>query len=352
MEVEIVGKTDVGLQRDANEDSFGILKSKRLVVVCDGMGGHAAGEVASRCAVETLLSLYKDVELLGLAGDAIELSPDLSEEARFLVTSIRIANTRIYLMSESDLRLSGMGTTIVAAVFSGGSITISHVGDSRAYRIRENSLSQLTVDHSLVSELLASGRITQKEAEDYPNRNIITRALGVRERVRVDVREQCVEAGDLFLLCSDGLTGIVKETEILRIITDSDGDLDTIADRLISAANEGGGGDNITCVLARVTSVTEKNVLHVGATTLTVPEERDSEFAAQRIVSDALESISEGAVGNSSGADDADSAPPKSRRFPGLLIICLVAAVMMILMAYVTDVAGTREALSRIFGPG
>ncbi len=350
MKVEIIGKTDVGLQRDANEDSFGILESKRLAVVCDGMGGHAAGEVASRCAVDTLLSLYKGAEIPDAAGDAFELSPELSEEARFLVSSVRIANTRTYLMSEADPRLAGMGTTIVAAVFSGGSITISHVGDSRAYRIRKNSLSQLTVDHSLVSELLASGRITQEKAGEYPNRNIITRALGVRERVRVDVREQCVEAGDLFLLCSDGLTGMVKETEILRIITDSDGDLDTMADRLIAAANEGGGGDNITCVLARVTSVTEKDVHDVEMTTLTVPEERDSELAAQRIVSDALESMPEGMAGNSSGADDADSAPPKSRRFPGLLIICLVAAVALILLAFVADVTGTREALSRMFG--
>ena len=228
------GRTDAGRVRRRNEDSF--VLDPPIFAVADGMGGAQAGEVASRLAAAAFREYH----------DADRLEPAERVEA-----IIQEANRRIYERARTDAEASGMGTTVTAAILTNGRVSIGHVGDSRAYRIRENELEQLTEDHSLVADLMRSGRLTPEEADAHPQRSVITRALGTDAEVDVDKVTVDVEPGDVFLLCSDGLTTMVPEEEILRIAQEA-GTLDEIARGLVRAANSGGGEDNITVVLFRV----------------------------------------------------------------------------------------------------
>ena len=225
--------TDTGRQRRANEDS--LLARSPLFVVADGMGGAQAGEVASRIAV--------DVFEKGL-GDAGEPESDLAERAN-------AANARIHELSHSNAEQAGMGTTLTAVYVAPEEIAIAHVGDSRAYRLRDGELLRLTDDHSLVDELMRQGKITPEEAVDHPQRSVITRALGPEPVVEIDTRSYPARANDVYLLCSDGLTTMVPEkrlSEILRL----NPRLRDAGEALIAAANEAGGRDNITVVLFRL----------------------------------------------------------------------------------------------------
>jgi len=228
------GRTDAGRVRRRNEDSF--VLDPPIFAVADGMGGAQAGEVASRLAAAAFREYH----------DADRLEPAERVEA-----IIQEANRRIYERARTDAEASGMGTTVTAAILTNGRVSIGHVGDSRAYRIRNGELAQLTEDHSLVADLMRSGRLTPEEADAHPQRSVITRALGTDAEVDVDKVTVDVEPGDLFLLCSDGLTTMVPEEEILRIAQEA-GTLDEIARGLVRAANSGGGEDNITVVLFRV----------------------------------------------------------------------------------------------------
>ena len=228
------GRTDAGRVRRRNEDSF--VLDPPLFAVADGMGGAQAGEVASRLAAAAFREYH----------DADRLEPAERVEA-----IIQEANRRIYERARTDSEASGMGTTVTAAILTNGRVSIGHVGDSRAYRVRDGELEQLTEDHSLVADLMRSGRLTPEEADAHPQRSVITRALGTDAEVDVDMTTVDVEPGDLFLLCSDGLTTMVPEEDILRIAQES-GSLDEIARTLVRAANSGGGEDNITVVLFRV----------------------------------------------------------------------------------------------------
>ena len=228
------GRTDAGRVRRRNEDSF--VLDPPLFAVADGMGGAQAGEVASRLAAAAFREYH----------DADRLEPAERVEA-----IIQEANRRIYDRARTDSEASGMGTTVTAAILTNGRVSIGHVGDSRAYRVRDGELEQLTEDHSLVADLMRSGRLTPEEADAHPQRSVITRALGTDAEVDVDMTTVDVEPGDLFLLCSDGLTTMVPEEDILRIAQES-GSLDEIARTLVRAANSGGGEDNITVVLFRV----------------------------------------------------------------------------------------------------
>jgi len=288
MNITIIGRTDVGQQRKLNEDSFGILDSKLLAVVCDGMGGHAAGEVASATAVDTILNLHRDPELPSCSEQAYNLETDFTREGQDLAVAIRVANSRIYGKASADSNLTGMGTTVVAAVLHDGIVSICHVGDSRAYRIRSGVLKQITSDHSWVGELIEAGQMTKEEARDFPNRNVITRALGVRERVRVDIFEDRLYEGEIFLLCSDGLVECVTDEKILSIITRSGSDLAVAADNLIAAANDGGGHDNITCALIRVNGL-DGDETDLSPRTFTFPDETDSELEADRAICEYLD---------------------------------------------------------------
>jgi PPM family protein phosphatase len=231
--VEHAGRSDVGRQRSANEDDF--VLAPPFFAVADGMGGAKAGEVASAMATEVF------------EGESDSGEPAEAQLARML----REANKRIHDLAVADESHRGMGTTLTAAKVTGDEISLAHVGDSRAYRMRDGELEQLTKDHSLVAELERSGQITPEAAEHHPQRSIITRALGPEPEVEVDTYTVTGREGDLFLLCSDGLTSMISDEEIGSILRSADS-LDAAADALVRAANQSGGRDNITVVLFRV----------------------------------------------------------------------------------------------------
>jgi protein phosphatase len=228
--------TDTGLQRRANEDS--LLVRSPLFVVADGMGGAQAGEVASRVAVETFSAGLEH------GGD-----PQGS-----LTRQVRQANARINELSHQRAEHAGMGTTITAVYVGGEEVTVAHVGDSRAYCLREGELLRLTDDHSLVDELIKQGRLTPEEAEEHPQRSVITRALGPEPAVEVDVRSLRARPGDVYLICSDGLTTMVDEEQLSELLA-SHPRLRDAGEALIAAANAAGGKDNITVVLLRLEEV-------------------------------------------------------------------------------------------------
>jgi serine/threonine protein phosphatase PrpC len=234
--IEQAGRTDVGRQRSANEDS--LVVRPPLFAVADGMGGAKAGEVASAVAV-----------------DAVEGAQESSEpiEAQ-LANIVRDANRRIYDLAVADESRRGMGTTLTLAKLHGDEVSLAHVGDSRAYRLRGGELEQLTRDHSLVAELERSGQITPEAAEHHPQRSIITRALGPEPDVEVDTYTLAGRDGDVFLICSDGLTSMISDDEVASILR-SAGSLDEAADELVRAANQSGGKDNITVILFRLGEV-------------------------------------------------------------------------------------------------
>ncbi|MFO7151652.1 MAG: Stp1/IreP family PP2C-type Ser/Thr phosphatase [Bacillota bacterium] len=238
-------KSDRGKLRSNNEDTFYAPESKEeplFFMVADGMGGHKAGEVASRLAVEEISSYIK------AKFDAPSFRDDMTALIR---EAFLVANEKIYKNSLESDKLAGMGTTATLALFKDGMLYIGHVGDSRAYLLREGSLKQLTKDHSLVWQLMEEGRLTAEEMRYHPMRNVITRALGAYENVIVDVSTHEYMKGDIFLLCSDGLTNMLEDEKIKEIILKS-GSIETAADGLVQAANDRGGYDNITVVLILV----------------------------------------------------------------------------------------------------
>src|SRR5438477_9247260 len=250
MDVKAFGLTHVGKQRQHNEDSYLVESDARLFLVADGMGGHAAGEIASRIAVDSISEFILHTK------EDDGTWPHAYDEAykrttNRLVAAVRLANTRVLEAMRKDARLRGMGTTVVAGLADDATMSIAHVGDSRAYLIRGNQLSRITNDHSWVFEQVQAGMLTEAEAEKHPLRNVITRALGGALQVVPDAKEINSHPGDIYLLCSDGLTGMVPEEEILRVVTASDGDLDTACQKLIDTANERGGLDNITAILVK-----------------------------------------------------------------------------------------------------
>ena len=246
-----VHRTDVGRQREANEDSF--FARDPVFAVADGMGGAQAGEIASRLAVE---AFEPDIAGAGQAG------PE-----DYLRDTVRTANARIFEHAQGDSTRSGMGTTLTAAMLHGDEVSFGHVGDSRAYLFRDGELKQLTHDHSLVEELRRQGKLTRDQAAEHPQRSVITRALGPEPEVAVDTMTVRARPGDVFLLCSDGLTTMLADEEIVSILSRS-ADLDAAARRLVRAANAQGGKDNITVVLFAVDSaddeVPEEGVTLVG----------------------------------------------------------------------------------------
>jgi PPM family protein phosphatase len=241
-------KSDIGRKRPHNEDCFVADAALGLYVVCDGMGGGNAGEVASRMAIETIVAHVQSADERHLPGEPDVDDPNLSPATNQLARAIRAANTTLFDASWEQPKYSGMGTTVAAARFSGRVLSIAHVGDSRVYLMRHGAIHALTADHSWVAEQVAQGQMTEEEAERSPRRNIVTRALGVERAVDVEVAEIPVFKGDLLLLCSDGLTRGVRCTDILKTLQ-QDGDLAQKTDRLISLANEAGGEDNITVML-------------------------------------------------------------------------------------------------------
>jgi protein phosphatase len=254
MNVNAAGLSDVGLQREINEDSFCLLPEFDLYVVADGMGGHRAGDVASKMATHTIASFFEATA----SEDAtwpFHFDPHLSVEENRLITGIKVANKKIFEASTRHHEVHGMGTTVVSAVVSleRERLYVAHVGDSRAYRVRDKEITLLTRDHSLLNDyLLVMPDMTPEQRDELP-RNVITRALGMQDSVVVDLVPEQPIAGDFYVLCSDGLSGMMEDEDIRDIVNENEDDVDKTAKDLIARANENGGEDNITVVALAIT---------------------------------------------------------------------------------------------------
>ena len=247
--ISVARLTDVGLQREHNEDAVASDLSIGLLVLADGMGGYNAGEVASEIAV---LTLTAEITEAMRDKSLIKLMPGLLPEAQMLMRAVDRANATIYQISQDQPQCAGMGTTLVVGIFADNKLIVGHIGDSRLYRLRQGSLVQITEDHSLLQEQLNAGLITPQQAKVSINKNLVTRALGIDPQVELEVQEFDVEINDFYLLCSDGLTDLVEDAVIAEILTGADGDIEYAAARLVQAANEQGGKDNISVVIAKV----------------------------------------------------------------------------------------------------
>ena len=298
-------KTDTGRQRTTNEDSY--FARGPLYAVADGMGGAQAGEVASRIAAE-----------------AFEPAERGSEPAEaFLRSVVESANSQIHQLSQHDTSRTGMGTTLTAALLEGDEISFGHVGDSRAYLFRDGELRLLTSDHSLVEELRRQGRLTDEEAEGHPQRSIITRALGPEADVQVDTLTVSAKPGDVYLLCSDGLTTMVKDSEVARILSESDS-LAEATTWLVNEANEAGGRDNITVVAFRLEEG-ETQALEPDAT-LVGPTAAGAGLTGEAVRTEAerRRRASLGGAASTAPARRRREPEPRRRRFPVKSLIALI----------------------------
>jgi PPM family protein phosphatase len=266
MRAEAAGMSDVGLQREHNEDSFAVVPQHELFIVADGMGGHRAGDVASRIASESITEFFRRT-----AADDVtwpfHFDSDLTDDENRLMTAIRLANRQIYEHSVSSRDLRGMGTTVVGALFNADKAVmyVGHVGDSRAYRIREGAISQLTRDHSLLNDYLAAMPDMPDDQKSELPKNVITRALGMQDSVEVDLVSDESHPGDLYVLCSDGLSGMVSDEDICRAVLENPRP-DLACRRLVKMANENGGEDNVTAVVIRIVEESARSRLAYAAT--------------------------------------------------------------------------------------
>jgi protein phosphatase len=249
MKIRYAAKTDVGMKRTHNEDYFSVIDHEQLFIVADGMGGHAMGEVASKMAADTLGEFYartKDED----ATWPYKMDRQLSYVENRLVCGIKLANSRIYEASTKDPRCKGMGTTLVSCLVNGDKAYFAHVGDSRGYRIRNGQIKQITRDHSLLEDYKeAKPDMSEDEQKNFPHKNVITRALGMRETVQVDIKNDQIQDGDTYLLCCDGLSGMIDDPKMAEIVTSCGGDLEKAVAQLVDQANRNGGVDNITVIL-------------------------------------------------------------------------------------------------------
>lgn len=250
LRIEVAGETNVGMKRAHNEDNFSIIEEGGLYIVADGMGGHASGEVASKMAVDALKEFFESTSNDPERTWPYKMDRSRGYEENRLITGIKLANLRIYESAQRDSRQRGMGTTIVSLFAVEDGVYVAHVGDSRVYRVRDGKLEQLTEDHSLLNDYIKMRRLTPEEIANFPHKNVIVRALGMKDTVKVDTRYEQPRAGDVYVLCSDGLCGPISDDEILELVVEHQ-DLRVAASKLIERANANGGPDNITVVLAR-----------------------------------------------------------------------------------------------------
>ena len=243
--------TDTGMVREHNEDAIGTNQDLGLMVLADGMGGYNAGEVASGIAVQNILDLAAAGATREQRND-IDPNTGLMRQTIVLRDAVARANKNIYQTAQSQTHCEGMGTTLVAAMFFDNKISIAHVGDSRAYRLRNEKFEQLTMDHSLLQELVDRGFYSEEEAQRSTNRNYVTRALGVEPTVEVEVQEYDVLPDDIYLLCSDGLPDMVEDEDIHLTISTFNASLDVVGQQLVQVANDNGGRDNVSVMLAQV----------------------------------------------------------------------------------------------------
>jgi PPM family protein phosphatase len=252
MQIRSCGLSDVGRQRQHNEDTFLIDQNEKLFLVADGMGGHAAGEVASRIAVETIEAFIESSgERLPDETWPVVWNPALSGAGNRLSAAFALANRRLAEEARQSFELRGMATTASAVLLGETDACVAHVGDSRVYVLREAALRQITADHSWVEEQVRAGTLTASAARQHPWRNVVTRALSGGDDPEVDVTQVTPAAGDRYLLCSDGLFGVVNDARIAELLA-GEGPLDEVCQKLIDAANEGGGPDNITALVLQI----------------------------------------------------------------------------------------------------
>jgi protein phosphatase len=249
MKIRYAAKTDVGMKRTHNEDYFSLVEDEQLFIVADGMGGHAMGEVASKLAADTLGEFYsrtKDED----ATWPYKMDRQLSYVENRLVCGIKLANSRIFQASTTDPRCKGMGTTLVSCLVHGDKAYMAHVGDSRGYRVRGDTIKQITRDHSLLEDYKeAKPDMSEEEAKNFPHKNVITRALGMRETVQVDIKQDAIMDGDVYLLCCDGVSGMIEDQKMAEIVAANKHDLEKACAALVDQANRNGGVDNITVIL-------------------------------------------------------------------------------------------------------
>ena len=316
------GVSDPGRRRRRNEDAY--VAEPPLFAIADGMGGAQAGEVASGLAAAVLQEPLDEV------GDGEERVESL----------IREANRRVFQRSNEDAATSGMGTTMtVALVDAEGTIAFGHVGDSRAYRVRAGELEQLTEDHSLVGELVRSGRLSPEEAEQHPQRSVITRALGTEPEVDVDTFTVAAEPDDIYLLCSDGLTDMVSGREILSVVA-SAADLDDAARGLVDAANAGGGEDNITVVLFQIAGAEGGDTALMPPAAAAEPEPDDDEDTLSPL--DAVPAVDTAVIPVAEMEEHLQQAEgaPQHRRDPDRRILPLVALILLLAVLVLLAVWG------------
>jgi serine/threonine protein phosphatase PrpC len=254
LRVRFAGETNVGMKRAHNEDSFFLPESEKLAIVADGMGGHASGEVASRMAVETIAGFFRATQDEQQLTWPFKMDRGHRYDVNRMVTAIKLANLKIHEQAQKDPQCHGMGTTVVSTLFADGALIVGHVGDSRLYRRRDGRFEQITEDHSLLNDYIKIKHLSAEEIAAFPHKNVIVRALGMKDSVQVDVYVDSPRLGDIYVLCSDGLSGMVKDQEISDVVV-TERDLDVVCDRLIAMANKNGGLDNITVVAIRVESL-------------------------------------------------------------------------------------------------
>lgn len=250
-QIATAGASDVGRKRTHNEDSFAIVAGEHLFLVADGMGGHASGEVASKMAIDTMSEFFQATSADPEATWPYKMDKTRGYEENRLVTGMMLANRRIFEAAQRENRLHGMGTTMVALLAVRDSALIGHVGDSRVYRLRGERLEQLTEDHSLLNDYLKMKAMTPDEVAQFPHKNVIVRALGMKETVKVDTVIDSPQPGDLYIMCTDGLSGPASDEDIRTIVLRHQQNLQECAQALVDRANESGGPDNITVVLCR-----------------------------------------------------------------------------------------------------
>ncbi len=256
---EVFGLTDVGLVREGNEDALLIMEDQALYVVADGMGGHACGEVASAFTIEAVKAFYHSRDLTRRVKSAHRRAiradepgaRDVSHHALRLRKAVESANISVFRLAQQHEQLRDMGTTVVATAFVGSRVYVANVGDSRVYRMRKNKLEQLTEDHSLLNEYIKMNLLQPDEIENFPYKNVIVRALGLQESVVVDIYVASIRAGDQILLCTDGLTDLVRDEEIGRVLHDAPS-AEAACHMLTEVAKERGGHDNITTLVVRM----------------------------------------------------------------------------------------------------
>jgi len=255
MRISCASATDVGLRRSTNEDCVSVRPDLRLFVVADGMGGHAAGEVASQAVVQGIVAFVEATQAMSPDQTwPIPFDPEQSVNVNRLRAGFRMGNRRLTAKIASSSELQGMATTAVAVLIDGGTGTLAHVGDSRAYRLRDGQLDRLTRDHSWVEEQIRVGALSEAAARRHPWRNIVTRALSGSEDLEVDTQEIALQAGDRLLLCSDGVFTVLDDDQISEVLR-RDTDLDQLCGALIQGANDGGGPDNVTAVVLEINAV-------------------------------------------------------------------------------------------------